>query len=745
MVWLPVTVWLLASGLAAQVEEAVEEAVEPATYGEATEALRAEFDAAMELFQSVDQAESITLFSGLIENLLGEEAPPPGLRRDILTQALFRRAEARLNLGENEAADADLETVARIDPGFDPDALLVSPKLRQLFEQARDRVAGYLDPRLEPADAEVRLDGSRILLGREGSTPVLAGTYQVRVERAGYSPVEREIEVVPGEMVPLEASLERVSATVRVRTVEAGVEVALDGVSQGATRVIETLVEGHEVSGDESEAIAEPVATDVGETPGVKAAELLVDGLSIGEHILDLSKEGFRSGRVELTIESLTDYEMETVELEETRGTLYIENMPADASLLIDGEVLFPAGSVEGDLNLPLPVGEHLLQGDAGTLGGFEHYFGLEDRGEVTVDARLKPRLVLLGILGGDAEAAQRLRDALAARFDGHPHWLYSDRSEEMRPQLADLGLDSGRLRAGGAGSVDWKPVQAEADRLVPGSVYLIAVLSDDLLATEADLWTIPSAPSAAVAGNDRVELNSDTSLDQWASAFASPPAWDRAWLGATLLDSGLGDGPVIAIVDPEGPLAEADARPGDVVATVSGAPVSSPRDVTDAFAAAGERVEISLLRAGETVALTVPVVRRPAVVVDPDSAGPGAASLAWAAIEEARGGVADWVLALNRADAYRREASWLEVVLVLRAVGAPEETGLGQAAVDYWLGVALLETDPIAYAEQAREALGRAAESQAGRLESADGPRVAPRARARLQALGPSPESAGK
>ncbi len=54
---------------------------------------------------------------------------------------------------------------------------------------------------------------------------------------------------------------------------------------------------------------------------------------------------------------------------------------------------------------------------------------------------------------------------------------------------------------------------------------------------------------------------------------------------------------------------------------------------------------------------------------------------------------------------------------------------------MDYLLGVALLEVDPAAYRDTARELIGRAAQGGA-RLEDADGPLLSPRAKARLETL---------
>jgi hypothetical protein len=92
--------------------------------------------------------------------------------------------------------------------------------------------------------------------------------------------------------------------------------------------------------------------------------------------------------------------------------------------------------------------------------------------------------------------------------------------------------------------------------------------------------------------------------------------------------------------------------------------------------------------------------------------------------------------VALNRAAVAVRLDQWETVVRILRGVEAPLGPGLGQAMVDYWLGTALLATDPVGYLAQARSMLERAAAVDGGRLVHDDGPQVAPRARARLAAL---------
>ena len=194
----------------------------------------------------------------------------------------------------------------------------------------------------------------------------------------------------------------------------------------------------------------------------------------------------------------------------------------------------------------------------------------------------------------------------------------------------------------------------------------------------------------------------------------------------------------MVAAVDPTGPLASAGVGVGDVLVSVGNSPTSTAADVIAVLGLVepGGTVPLSVRRAQSQFDTELSAVAVDYVVADPDIDHSGASIAAWLNIAETRGTAGDWLLALNRSAVYRGYREWPEVVRALRSVDGPDEPGLGQAAIDYWLGVALLESDPIRYLEQAREAFTRAAEANGGRLQSSDGPLVAPRAQSRLRAL---------
>ena len=77
----------------------------------------------------------------------------------------------------------------------------------------------------------------------------------------------------------------------------------------------------------------------------------------------------------------------------------------------------------------------------------------------------------------------------------------------------------------------------------------------------------------------------------------------------------------------------------------------------------------------------------------------------------------------------------WDNAVRALREIRAPVGPWLGQAAVDYWLGIALSALGPT-YTDTTRQAFTRASGVEGATLFYNEGPLIAPQARARLGAL---------
>ncbi len=690
------------------------------------------------VFRSSQQPRSVPLFTDVlrrIEQLAAARELEPWERR-LLMSSLFHRAEARFNLGENADAETDLRSLLEVDPAFEVDAASVSPKLARLLESLRSDMVGYVELRLEPADAEVRFDGQALTRVPGLPVAVLAGPHDLEVERAGFTPVSRQILVEPGTSLTLDLDMERVSAVVQVMTRPPGATVSIDGRpvgTTGGTAPPDLLLRG--------DAARFP--------PEEFSAVLSIQDLQVGDHTLEIRKDGYRVQRGRVVVEELIDLSLAPVILEKAVGTLVLSGMWKGAELAIDGKKHVVGGPEGGLLRVELSPGEHTVVVSRGTVGRFQKSFAIEDLGTLELTVRLRPSLTLLGVLGGDTVAGEALVRGLTDSFEGLEEWAVTDCIDAGPELLAELGIGTQMLRreadaAPGEGALpDWQPVQSLADGRCPGSVYLLAVLSDDLYAAHADLWMWSAAPGPHRPERRRVALEGSGDVEEVVSAFSVPLKVTVPWLGAQLVESEAVDAPVVTSVTAVGPAAEAGLMVGDRISMIDGSKVSTTSEALTRLEGLepGSIVNLEVQAKGGVRTLSLEVGSSAAVISleDPGLLSSVVSARMASALTQTELPAPEWVLRLNQAAILLRGGVWREAVTVLRTIRAPVGPGLGQAAVDYWLGVALLAVDPTTYGESARGALVRAMEVPEARLYHNDGPLVAPRARARLDELGGS------
>ena len=381
-----------------------------------------------------------------------------------------------------------------------------------------------------------------------------------------------------------------------------------------------------------------------------------------------------------------------------------------------------------------------------GAAGWFENDFVLADRQTVDLGIELRPGLSFLGVLGADDLTAQdlgsRLRDLLASL----EAWTFLDRSAEGPATVAQAGFDTGRLRRLATDGLQpedlepWGVLQRAADLSAPGSVYLLAVLSDDLFAKDADLWFLPAAPGPALPVRRRLALEKAGAFQDLLLYLRPTPAIETATLGIEVIDSLAAEHPVVAFVAPGSPAETAGIGVGEQIVEVGGESLAAAAELRAKLGARqpGARIELQVARGGIQRSVAAELVASPSVVSpsDPRLLFP----LAWASlafrVEQGTGEMPSWVIRLNEATILLRGGAWAEAIRVLREIRAPAKRGLGQPAVDYWLGVALLAADPVAYLESAREAFSRALALPDSRLYGDLGATIGPRARGRLAGI---------
>ncbi len=704
------------------------------------EALEELFATGEALFESEDQGASLQPFGQVIGELeaalSGGELSGGGLSdraRTLLARSYSFRAQVSFNFGDSERVEDDLRRMLEVQPWADLERDLVSPKLVDQFDALRRELVGDISFVAEPLDMEVTVDGLAVDV-LAGALGVLAGTRRVVARRPGYTPLDQEIEVEAGKSASFELTLERTSAVIRLNTRPSGCEVRLDGSRRGTTEG--SAPEGFLPEGSSALYRREEFSD-----------ELVLTDVELGLRELEIRRDGYRPYRAELMIDDLLDYPIPPVVLEQQSGTLVFLDLPREAEIRVDDRPVRVDNPGSSRPRLTLPPGEHAMTISEGRSRMFSTHLRLADRQTMEVAVRMRPGLAFLGVLGGDPETARNLDQALRVTLGKSGKWTLLDRTAAGRRALGTAGVDAAALRAAEARRVisagegiDWQALQQRIDAEAPGLVYVVAVPENDLVASAYTLWIWPAAPGPPRPDRVRLPLREPRPLEQLAESFNRQIELRRPWVGALLIDSDGAPHPLVAEVAPGSPAEAAGLTAGDQVMGVSQVPVLNRAAFDERIAAAetGEVLDIAVRGPGgaRVAKLTLgagPIFlsRRTPDLLD---------SVAFSELllmEEEAAEDDRWILRVNQALILMRAHRWQQAARTLGNVRAPQRShGVSQATVDYWLGLALSESGPE-YLDNARTILERAAKAEGARLDHNDGPFLAPRAQARIRALG--------
>jgi hypothetical protein len=473
----------------------------------------------------------------------------------------------------------------------------------------------------------------------------------------------------------------------------------------------------------------------------------VIDDLQPGSYELGARKEGFRSYVARAQIADLRDYVVGPIELAPTSGIVVLAGLPTGTAVKANDELVTPVFAAGAQPQLVLSPGKYRLALSHPDLGLFESEIDVVDQETETITVKLRPPVVLLGVLGGDEQSASKLQSLLATGLAELERYAFIDRATAGAPILAAASIEVRDLRAfaqtGRRQGIPWDKIRGEADQRAKGALYLLGVLADDLLASRAHVFVFPQAPLPARPDLIDVELT-DQDIARFEGLLDASVMADRPILDAVLADAPTGTGPLVVHVSPGGAAQNAGLSAGDRITGVDGTAVATAAEVEAALIA---RVE-SHAKTGKTVPMQVASAAGPHQVSLGLATGPVIVGLrddhvlySAAAFElqsEAQNPeslVPKWVIGLNQAVVHLHGGDLQGAIRVLREVKAPEGARLGQGMADYLMGLALAAAGGE-YSATAKEFLGKAAADREARLYHADGPFVAPRATARLRVL---------
>ena len=582
-----------------------------------------------------------------------------------------------------------LQALIDLNPDFDVDRTLTSQRLASIFDRLRGEKLAQVKLSYAPEGGTLTVDGK--------PTPALPrkflafGSHKLVYARPGHASAEATVDLAPREVKTVAFKLTRISSTITLYVQPSGAEVFLDGRSLGQT---------HGAAGAE----AIDVAVPAGLRPEDLSAGFVIGELKPGKHELELRAPCFRPKQLELTESFATppaDHLLAAIRMEPSRGTLSV------TSAWPGGE-LFLSGQDRG----PLPIQK--LPVCSGTYdllvrfpsGGFSQHLAVAEGGSVSIEARPKPRLALVGLEGTEAFTG---RD----RFLG----LLNQLGDRLQ-QVAFIPSRPGE-----------SPADAEARLRTSheAELFLLAVPMPDKVIhrVELRLSTLEGETDRSV-----VQPLEEDPLGPLVTRLNTPPPQQEPGIGATLLDLPGEPGPwVLAASD--GAL-KAGLQIHRAITQVDGKAVADLQSFRQALAGARDKVVLTQ----DGAPITLPVLQAPLELPLSSDRLVYPAVLAHLRLQYlgAKGDEAN-LLKLDMGLVLMQFHMYDKAIEILRDAHLSTIAGVSQGTLDYETGLCFLRLGNAYYSEAA-QAFRQALKYPQATLFGPDGPLVAPLARQALEDL---------
>ena len=621
-------------------------------------------------------------------------------------QLFLLRANGHLELLDNDKAEESLRELLRIDPFFSGQ---LAPRAQSIVDTLRSKEGGILEITSPESGAKVSINGAPA--GVTGDTPtrtpVVAGEYEIRLEKEGFQPGVTRIVVLPGQTASLRdlAPKRRIPAVTFLAN-RTDLDVAVD--NSAPVRMTPLLSLRSQLSPAENAALEQAAGTalDPQSTAGFVLRDPPIDRPILFRFRRDCFVEESRTVTItpELLAKAGTDPllwlgETSFVRPQPDVGTLRVLSTPRDADVVVDGQLV---GRTPFERNVC--SGQHRVR-LRHRIGSFNATASvIRGRTEV-VDTVLKPGIAVLGAVDATQSPATYAGD-LAAQLE-----RTLTASISTFRAAARLELPPELQRWTDASTVD---LVNAIDRNDSAGVTRLLKLANDNFEAPLMVAAVRRAGDRGVdvlvlwsehAGVDRAAWSGQANdLAAIVSRIDSPTdGTDLVYqndLGIRVADVGLADAPLLVVrVDAGSPAASAGVRAGDGIEAVDGAAMdrggapggSNAQKFGDVVRQKrpGDIVTLRILSSsGPAHQVPLPVQRKPrrAPVFDPDYYGNALiAKLTAASIIAPNSSERD-LLTFSLAVAYMRFGDYKTAADLLAPLNAlAEGSGVGRGAVLYF------------------------------------------------------------
>lgn len=577
---------------------------------EAVDALRARLEAAALQMDADLESAAAALDRLAVESIeIRRSRVLTPVEREVHVRLFLLRGRAHLQLLSNDKAEESFRELLRIAPQF---AGELAPLEQQLVDGVRQKDGGVLEVTSTVREARVLIDG--VEAGVIGDAPVraalIAGTYEVRLERPRYATATGRATVVAGQTMTIsDLTPVRNVPPMALLSDRDGVDVMTDAVGAGQMVKLSTL--RGQMSPEESAAIDRYVALarlDPQTAAGMIVRRPPVDRTMTVRFHRDCFVDETR--QLALTSAFLDTLDVAesvawlgdaaVVRLQPDIGTLRIASTPSDADVLLDGQLVGRT-----PFEREVCAGAHRVR-IRHRIGSYNVAATVTRGRTEAIDVPLKPDVAFLGAVDGDGRAIPEVAAIVdRALAKGLTSYHLASR-QELPPAVTPWSdaLTAQLIVAVTSGDRDAiARLQKQASVNYEAPVLLCAVRRAGAAAVDLVLfWT-----EHAHVDRLTVEGLDDASLARAVERLNAPAdvgdLVSRHDIGLRVAETALLEAPLLVVSVQAGSAADlAGIKAGDTISAVDRAPATAAQ-LADAIAARKPGEHITLQIVGTTTA----------------------------------------------------------------------------------------------------------------------------------------------
>ncbi len=553
-----------------------------------TSAVMDEFARAKAVHFSVSQQECIPMFNKIIEdvNQIYEQIPDDEITAldAVIHDSHMYIGITHYNAGQIEDASREFRKIVLLNPDYMPDSSIISSTIINTFDKIRRESTASVNISTVPENAQVFI-GSKAA----GNTPVkdkrlIYGQYQLKIYKPNYAEIIRDIEV--NKDISIKENLERISASLEVRTCPPDVEIYVEERPAGTTSSPGYI----------------PANPYIYTETGTFSDPFIINEIPMGSVRITFSRMCYKTETREVYIESAEDYRIDDVVMQSSTGSIELVGDIAGARVYINDQPY----SMQRNIIDNICLGEHIIKVVNDSGGVWTKKVRIDSNRRKFEEIIFKPTILWLGLydrsgekfISSNIEEFDRLLERMR-NYNIFSDTLSNDpmyRSLFQSALAGDYGADTGDFLSMLHGKYNF-------------DIIALGILDPLSIDREFDVYFYHfshSRPSVI-----RLATKESAFMYNFIINMDKDISFTENWLGMDLISNPAGEqGLIVVRVYPGSPAESLGMENYDHILSVNGSAINQVQDFREFLAGMGidEKVSLKISRHSKTMDAEIPV-----------------------------------------------------------------------------------------------------------------------------------------